>query len=166
MSGFFLFLSFFILKYFIFIFYCHALILTEIYLLFKKKLLMFEYSCLHFPTTTFPFSTHPHLPPPIPSPFGFVHGSFIHVHLWPFPIFPRLFPSSLPFPLVTVSLLLISMSLVIFCVFVCFVNWVPLIGEIIQYLSFAAWLTSLSIMLSSSIYAVAKGRSSFFLSAA
>ena len=34
------------------------------------------------------------------------------------------------------------------------------------YLSFMTWLISLSIMLSSSIHAVAKGRSSFFLSPA
>ena len=34
----------------------------------------------------------------------------------------------------------------------------------IWYLSFPTWLISLSIMLSSSIHAVAKGRSSFFLS--
>ena len=44
--------------------------------------------------------------------------------------------------------------------------FVPLIGEIMWYLSFTAWLTSLSIMLSSSIHAVSKGRSSCFLSAA
>ena len=48
---------------------------------------------------------------------------------------------------------------------ICFTDQVPLIGEIIWYLSFITWLTSLSIMLSSSIHAVTKGRSSFFLSA-
>ena len=48
----------------------------------------------------------------------------------------------------------------------CFVDWVPLIGEIIWYLSFISWLISLSIILSSSIHAVVKGRGSFFLSAA
>ena len=49
-------------------------------------------------------------------------------------------------PLVTVSLFFISMSVVIFCLRVCFVDLVPLIGEIIWYLSFTAWLISLSIM--------------------
>ena len=44
----------------------------------------------------FPPPTHPHLPPSILSPFGFVHVSFIHFHLPPFPFFPMLFPSSLP----------------------------------------------------------------------
>ena len=52
------------------------------------------------------------------------------------------------------------------CSLVCFVGYVPLIGEIIWCLSFNAWLISLSIILSSSIHAVVKGRSAFFLSAA
>ena len=57
------------------------------------------------------------------------------------------------------------MSLVIFCLLFSFVDYVPVKGEIIWYLSLTAWLISLSIRLSSSIHAVAKGRSSF-LSAA
>ena len=55
------------------------------------------------------------------------------------------------------------MSLVIFCLLVCFVDYVPLIGDIIWYLSLTTWLISFSIMLSSSIHAVTKWRSSFFL---
>ena len=82
----------------------------------------------------------------------------------PFPPLPLVsLPTS---PLVTVRLFFISMSLVTFCLFVCFADQVPVKGEIIWYLSFSAWLISLSIMLSSSIHAVAKGRSSFFLSTA
>ena len=59
------------------------------------------------------------------------------------------FPLFLPLPpptssLVTVSLFLISMSLVIFCFLVCFVDYSPLIGETIWYLSFTTWLISLS----------------------
>ena len=50
-----------------------------------------------------------------------------------------------------------------FTLLVHFVDYVPVKGEIIWYLSLTAWLISLSIMLSSSIHAVAKGRSSFFL---
>ena len=73
--------------------------------------------------------------------------------------------SPLSFPLVTINLFLSSMSLVLFCSFVCFVHKVLLIDEIIQYLPFSTCLTSLRIMLSSSIHAVMKGRSSFFLSA-
>ena len=47
--------------------------------------------------------------------------------------------------LVTVSLLFIYMSLVIFYSLVCFVAEVPLTGEIIWYLSFTIWLISLRI---------------------
>ena len=78
-----------------------------------------------------------------------------------FPCYPT--PLS---PLVIRSLFFISMSLVLFCLLVCFVDYIPLIGEIIWYLPFTTWLISLSITLSSSIHAVTKGRSSFFPSAA
>ena len=61
---------------------------------------------------------------------------------------------------------LISVSLVIFCLLFSFVDYVSVKGEIIWYLSLTAWLISLSIMLSSSIHTVAKGRSSFFFSVA
>ena len=57
---------------------------------------MFEYICLHFSTTSFPYPTHLHLPTSVLPPFGLVHGSFIHVHLQPFPVFPLIFPSPLP----------------------------------------------------------------------
>ena len=69
-------------------------------------------------------------------------------------------------PLVIVRFFLTSMSLVIFCLLFSCVDYVPIKGEIIWYLSLTAWLISRSIMLSSSIHAVAKGISSFFLSAA
>ena len=78
---------------------------------------------------------------------------------------PLLFPFiHLPSPLVTVSLFFISMSLVVFCSLVHFVDYVPLISQVIWYLSFTTRLISLSIILYSSILAVAKCRSSFFLS--
>ena len=85
---------------------------------------------------------------PHQSPLIFhAHESSIHVPwLAPSPSFPfYLPPVSL---LVTVSLFFIFKSLVLFCSIVFFVDWVPLIGEIIQYLSFTVWLISLSIMLS------------------
>ena len=77
------------------------------------------------------------------------------------------FPLSPPHsPLAIVRMFLTSMSLVIFClVFFVVVDYVPVKGEIIWYLSLTAWLISLSIMLSSSICAVTKDGSSF-LSAA
>ena len=83
---------------------------------------------------------------------------------WPFPFFYPLPLSSLPSGYCQFVLCFHIASS--FCSFVCFVDYVPFIGEIIWYLSFTAWLISLSIILSSSIHAVAKGRSSFFLSTA
>ena len=71
-----------------------------------------------------------------------------------------------PSPLTTVTMFLTSMSLIVFCLLFSFVDYVPVKSEIIWYLSLTTWLISLSIMLSRSIHAVAKGRSSFFLSAA
>ena len=73
----------------------------------------------------------------------------------PLPSFPYYLPSGY-------CQFFILMSLVIFCFLVCFVHWVPLTGEIIWYLSFTAWLISRSIMLSRSVHAVIKSRSSFF----
>ena len=69
-------------------------------------------------------------------------------------------------PLAIVRLFLTSMSLAIFCLLFSSVDYVPVKGEIIWYLSLTTWLISLSIMLSSSIHAAAKGISSFFHSAA
>ena len=65
---------------------------------------------------------------------------------------------------VAFRLLLTSVSLVIFCLLFSFVDYVPVKGEIIWYLSLTAWLISLSIMFSSSIHAVAKGISAHLLS--
>ena len=72
-------------------------------------------------------------------------------------------PSPPPSPLAIVTLYLISMSLVIFCLLFSFVDYVPVKGEIIWYLSLTAWLISLSIMLCSSIHAVANSISSYLL---
>ena len=69
-------------------------------------------------------------------------------------------------PLTIVRLFLTSMILVIFHLLFPSIDYVPVKGEIIWYLSLTIWLISLSIMLSSSIHAVAMGISSFFLSAA
>ena len=57
------------------------------------------------------------------------------------------------------------MSLVIFRFLFSLVDYVPVKGEIIWYLSLTTWLVLLSIILSSSSHAVGKGISSFFLSA-
>ena len=127
----------------------------------KKILLLFSYSCLHFLPIPPPHPSQPHLPPPpTPSPW------FCPCVLYSSSCNPLSSLSPPHSPLAIVILFLISMSLVIFCLLFSFVDYVPVKGEIIWYLSLTAWLISLSIMLSSSIHAVAKGRSSFFLSAA
>ena len=58
------------------------------------------------------------------------------------------------FRLAILRLFLTSVSLVIFCLLFSSVDYVPVKGEIIWYLSLNAWLISLSIKLSSSIHAV------------
>ena len=97
-----------------------CLSLSSSFLFFQIILLLFNYSRLHLPPTTAPYNpSHPHLHPLLPPLLGFVHVSFIVVpeNLSPFP--PLSPPTS---PLVTVRLFLISMSLVILCLFVCFVD--------------------------------------------
>ena len=79
---------------------------------------------------------------------------------WPFPFFTPLSSSLLPSGHCQFILYFNDSSSILL---VCFVDYVPLLGEIIWYLSFTTWVISLSIMLSSSIHAVAKCRSSFFL---
>ena len=74
-----------------------------------------------------------------------------------FIVVPVIPSSHCPPPLAIVRLFLTSMSLVIFCFLFYFVDYVPVKGEIIWYLSLTNWLISLSIMLSTSIHAVAKG---------
>ena len=119
---------------------------------FLKFLLLFNYSCMPFLP----------IPPPSPTstlPLDFVHVSFIVVPENPSP--------SVPSPLSSgYCYIVLNFSVVIFCLLFSFVDYVPVKDEIIWYLSFTAWLISLSIILSSSIHAVAKGRSSFFLCAA
>ena len=136
--------SFFVYVTFIFFnfnFYCYSI---TVVCLFSPSL---------HPTPT----EHPSLPPPPPwfCPCVLYSSSCN-------PLSPLSPPNS---PLAIVRLLLTSMTLVIFYLLFSFVDYVPVKGEIIWYLSLTAWLISLSIMLSSSIHAVAKGISSFFLSA-
>ena len=124
-------------------------------------LLLFNYSCVPFlPILPLPPSWTP-LPPQLhPSPWFspcVIYSSSSN------PL-SSLSPPHSPLPIV--GLFLTSMSLVIFCFLFSSIYYVPVKGEIIWYLSLTFWLISLSIMLCSSIHAVAKGISSFFLSAA
>ena len=126
-------------------------------------LLLFKYSCLHFHHTT-PFP-HPLIPAFRPPTYllWLCPCVLYTCFLMPFPYYP---PLSL-FPLLSgycqfVLYFNVSGCILLACLFC---DSVQHIGEIIWYLSFTAWLISLSIMLSSSIHAVTKGRRSFFLSA-
>ena len=114
--------------------------------------MLFNYSCLHFLPIPPLHPSQSHLCPFFhPSPW--FCPCVLYSSSWkPFsPLSPP------PSPLASVTLFWISMSLVIFCLHFSFVDYVSVKGEIIWYLSLTAWLTSLSIILSSSIHAVAKG---------
>ena len=76
---------------------------------FKKKLLLFNYSCLHFLPIPPPHPSKTHPLPTFTLPLDFVHVSFIVVPLILSPLPP---PHS---PLAIVTLFLTSLSLVIFC---------------------------------------------------
>ena len=124
-------------------------------------LLLFNYNCLHYPSSLPPTPANPTSLPCFHPPPCFC-PCVLYISSWK--PFSKLSPP--PSPLAIVRLFLTSMSLVIFCLLFSFVDYVPVKGEIIWYLSLTTWLISFSIMLSSFIHAVAKGISSFFLSAA
>ena len=125
--------------------------------------LFFKFIVVQLQLSTF----SPHHSPPTPAK----PASLLCFHLSPWfcscvlycsswkPFSPMFPPHS---PLAIVRLFLISVSLVIFCLLFSFVDYVPVKGEVIWYLSLTTWLISLSIMLSSSIHAIAKDISSFF----
>ena len=128
---------------------------------FKNFLLSFNYSCMPFLPIPPPHPSQTHLLPHLHPPTWFCPCVLYSSSCKPLsPLSP---PQLL---LAIVRLFLTSMSPVIFCLLFSFVDYVPVKGEIIWYLSLTAWLISLSIMLSSSIHALAKDISSFFLSAA
>ena len=101
--------------------------------------------------TLFPPSANPHSLVP-------VSGSRISI-LWLIP--SSSFIQSLS-PLAVVSLFHVSMLLFLFCPLVYCIHQIPLMNEIIWYLSFSEWLILLSIMLSKSIHAVTKGKNFLF----
>ena len=79
-------------------------------------ILLFKYSCLHFHPTMTPDPTHPHLLHSNPPPLA-LSMCLSYVFLDGLPYYP--FPLSF---LGTVSLFFISMSLVVFCLLVCFID--------------------------------------------
>ena len=107
------------------------------------------------------FSPHPSAPPqpnPPPSPASILHLGFVHVFLKTPLLTSR---STLPSDYCQIVLNFNVSSYVCFASF--FVDYVPVKGEIIWYLSLTTWIISLSIMLSNSIHTIAKGISYFFL---
>ena len=96
-----------------FLFFCSFLFILFYFLLLK-------YICHHFLPTTLPCATHPHLPPSILPLFGCAHGSFYMFLDDPSPTYPLLSPS--PHSSSYCQFVLISMSLVIICLLVCFVD--------------------------------------------
>ena len=137
--------------------YSHLLCLTFLFVVYTFLIFKLFYRCSI--TVVFIFS-----PPLCPTPAKPTSLPCFHPPLWSCPCvlysssWKPFSPLSLPpSPLATVRLFLTSMSLVIFCLLFSFVDYVPPKGELIWYLSLTTWLISLSIMLSSSIHAVAKG---------
>ena len=103
----------------------------KIALFFLIILLLFNYSCLHFlPTPAKSTSLPCFYPPPWFCPCVLYSNSCK-------PLSPLSPPHS---PLAIVGLFLTSMSLVIFCLLFSSVDYVPVKGEIIQYLSLTATL--------------------------
>ena len=133
--------------FFVLFFYCYSI---TVVCLFSPSL---------HPTPAEPTTLPPLHPPPWFCPCVLYSSSSN-------PLYP-LSPPPPPIPaLAIVRLFLTSMTLVIICMLFPSIAYVPVKGEIIWYLSLTSWLVSLSIMLSSFVHAVAKGISSFFLSAA
>ena len=132
---------------------------------FYVFLLLFNYSCPHFPLLLSTVLSTPHLTHSIlpPTPLSLSMGPLYMFLKLTLPLLSPVIPLSLPSGHCQ-FVLYFHVSL--FCSLVCFVDQVPLVGEIIGYLSLTIWLISLSIMLSRSIHAIMKCRSSFFLSAA
>ena len=131
--------------------------------LFSLFLMLLKYSCLHFPPSTASA-------PPIPTSHPRTHT------LWLCPrvrytcslmILPLLSPViRLPLSLWLLSICSLFQCLWLYILLACLFHW---LGSTYRWdhmvFAFTAWLISLSIMLSRSIHAVAKSRSSF-LSAA
>ena len=102
---------------------CHFLKLFCMFIYFKKFLLLFNYSCLHFLPMPPPHPSQTHLPPHRP-PW------FCPCVLYSSSCKPLSPPSPPHSPVAIVRLFLTSMSLVIFCLLFSFVDYVPVKGEI------------------------------------
>ena len=120
---------------------------------FLITLLLFSWTCLHFLTTTTLAQAKPTSLPCL-NPPPWLCPCILYSSSWK--SFSQLSPP-LP-PLAIVRLLLITLSLVIFCLLFSFVDYAPVKGEIMWYLHLTPWLISLSIKLSNSSHAVPNGK--------
>ena len=125
--------------------------------IFINYFILVQLTCLHFLLTPAKPTSLPCFHPP-----PWFCSCVLYSSYWKL-FSPLSFPLS---PLAIVRLFLTSMSPVIFCLLFSSVDYVPVKGEIIRYLSLTTWLISLSIMFFSSIHAVEKDINSFFFSAA
>ena len=133
--------------------------MTEGQSLYLLKLVPFLLLMLLQLSQYFLLCPHPPSRSPIPKVshhnFFHVHGLCIYVVCLipsPFSQFPP--PSS---PLIAVSLFHVSVP-ILFCLLVYNVHQIPLVSEVIWYLPLIDWFISLSIRVSTSIYAVEKVR--------
>ena len=149
-----------------------SLINIFLYSCISLFLLLFNYNCPHPPLHFSHF-----YPPQHPTfnlcPVVLVHGSFIYLFLYL--SLPLLFPfilSTLPSGYCQIVLYFHDSGSTLLAYLYCWLGsmviWylTTIMVFIIQYFSFTTWSIWLSIILNSSIHALVKGISSFFLSAA
>ena len=113
---------------------------------------------------------------PISSPFAYLHPALLPLAFIPLLCIHQLciyvlwlislpsFISPTPFPLRSISLFDVSMSLVLLCLSFYVVHYIRHVSEIVWCLSFFDWLILLSMIISRSI--IVKGKGSFFFTAA
>ena len=104
----------------------------------------------HFLLYFFPITIQSSYMPPCT-----VITTLLSMSMSPFPFLLNSSPPQCP-PPHHLAVILLSMSLSLFCLLVWFVHQIPHRSVIIEYLSFSDWLISLSIMFSRSIHTVAK----------
>ena len=122
--------------------------------------LLFKYSCLHF----YPTAPKPHIPTSHAWTYPLWLCPHLTLHMFldgPSSIFLQ-YHSPSPSPVTVILFFFQYFCLYFACLFVILIRFHLYMKSC--YLSFTASLISLSIMLSSSMHAVMKGRSSFFLS--
>ena len=127
-------------------------------------LLLFYYSCPNFSPFALLCPAHSPLPQSVPTVLSTSVGHSYVLFDQPLPLLSTII--SLPCPFWSLSICSIFTCIFYFVHQLIFVHQVPVIGEIAWCLSFTTWLISFSIIISSSIHAIMKGRNFFLLSTA